>query len=34
MRNSMIGDIDVTLFLILADGTERDWTYKAVAGGG
>lgn len=34
MRNSMIGDIDLTLFLILADGTERDWTHKAVAGGG
>ena len=33
MRNSTIGDVNVTLFLILADGTERDWTYKAVAGG-
>lgn len=33
MRNSTVGDVDVTLFLTLADGTQRDWIYKGVAGG-
>lgn len=33
ISESALTAINVTLFLILADGTERDWTYKAVAGG-